>query len=73
MIGVRFIKDVRPHGVGDTRLLPESVAEALVDAGEAELFAFPEAPHAHEAGYVTKPMPPKVTKPMQPMKPGKGR
>ncbi|WP_316184714.1 hypothetical protein [Bradyrhizobium sp. SZCCHNRI1003] len=73
MIGVRFTMDVCPHSAGDTRLLPENVAQTLVDNGEAELFAFPEAPHAHEAGYVTKPMPPKVTKPMQPAKPGKGR
>lgn len=59
MIGVKFNRAVRPYGAGDTALLPESVAQAVVDSGEADLYEFPSQPYAHEAGYtvpVTKPM-----------------
>lgn len=59
MIGVRFTSPVRPYGVGDTAMLPEEAAQAVVDSGEAELYDFPAAAHAHEPGYrppVTKPM-----------------
>lgn len=61
MIGVKFNVAVRPYGAGDTALLPEDVAQAVVDSGEAELYDFPPQPFAHEAGYqvpVTKPMKP---------------
>lgn len=68
MIGVKFTRAVRPYGVGDTALLPESVAQAVVDAGEADLYEFPSGPHAHEAGYK-----PAVTKPMKPLITKKGR
>ena len=46
MIGVRFTKPVRPYGAGDTALLPDDAARAVVDAGDAELYEFPAAPHA---------------------------
>ncbi len=65
MIGVRFNRPVRPYGAGDTALLPEAAAQAVVDAGEAELYEFPDDPHAHESGFK-----PSVTKPMTP---GNGR
>jgi hypothetical protein len=65
MIGVKFTRAVRPYGAGDTAMLPEDAAQAVVDSGEAELYQFPSDPHAHEAGYK-----PPVTKPM---KPGGGR
>lgn len=61
MIGVRFIQPVRPYGAGDTAMLPEQAAQAVVDSGEAELYEFPSAAHAHEPGYR-----PPVTKPMKP-------
>jgi hypothetical protein len=65
VIGVKFTSAVRPYGVGDTAMLPEEAAQAVVDSGEAELYEFPAAAHAHEAGYR-----PPVTKPMRP---GSGR
>lgn len=46
MIGVRFTKPVAPFGVGDTAMLPEGVAQTVVDNGEAELYEFPASPHA---------------------------
>jgi len=61
MIGVRFINPVRPYGAGDVAALPEDAAQAVVDAGDAELCDLPEAPHAHEAGFR-----PEITKPMEP-------
>ena len=63
MIGVKFNRHVRPYGEGDTALLPEDAAQAAVDAGDAELYEFPTAPHAHEAGYTVP-----ITKPMRPGK-----
>ncbi len=55
MIGVKFTRNMRPYGAGDTALLPEDVAEKLVDEGSAELHDFPDAPHAHEARDVPNP------------------
>jgi hypothetical protein len=46
MIGVRFTKSMAPYSVGDTAMLPEDVAQGLVDAREAELYQFPDAPYA---------------------------
>lgn len=66
MISVRFIRPVRPYGAGDTALLPEDAAQAVVDAGDAELADLPDAPHAHETGYR-----PPVTKPLQPAAAGR--
>jgi hypothetical protein len=63
MIGVKFKSDVRPWATGDTALLPDTVAQAVVDSGEAELYDFPDQPYAHEAGFVVP-----VTKPMRPGK-----
>lgn len=60
MIGVRFLRAVRPYGAGDTAVLPDDAAAAVVAAGDAELAELPDAPHAHEAGYR-----PPVTKPLQ--------
>ena len=68
MIGVKFVKPVSPHGIGDTRLMPsEAAALAFVEAsgGAAELYEFPAESHAHEVGWR-----PPVTKPMRP---GSGR
>jgi len=50
MIGVRFTKPVSPYGAGDKAMLPEAVAQRLIDDGEAELHRFPDAPHAHAEG-----------------------
>lgn len=61
MIGVKFNHPVRPFGAGDTALLPEDVAQAAVDCGDAELYEFPDGPHAHETGHqemVTRPFSP---------------
>ena len=61
MIGVKFNHPVRPFGAGDTALLPEDVAQAAVDCGDAELYEFPAEPYAREAGSsdaVTKPFAP---------------
>ncbi|WP_316172418.1 hypothetical protein [Bradyrhizobium sp. SZCCHNRI2049] len=69
MIGVRFTQDVRPHRAGGAALLPDQLGRQLIAAGEAEPYDFPDAPHAHEAGFqpaVTKPVQPAVTKPQQP-------
>lgn len=63
MIGVKFNRAVRPYGAGDTALLPESAAQAVIDSGEAEFYEFPAQPYAHEAGYAVS-----VTKPMRPGK-----
>lgn len=49
MIGVRFTRAMAPWGAGDVALLPDAVAERVVDAGEAELADLPDAPFAHEA------------------------
>ena len=66
MIGVRFIRAVRPYGAGDIAMLPDDAAQAVIDAGDAELAELPNAPHAHEAGYR-----PAVTKPLQPASAGR--
>lgn len=63
MIGVKFNRATRPYGVGDTAMLPEDVAQNVVDCGDAELYEFPASPHAHEAGYTVP-----VTKPLRPVK-----
>jgi hypothetical protein len=63
MIGVKFNRPVRPYGAGDTALLPEEAAQAVVDSGEADLYEFPAQPHAHEVGYAVP-----VTKPLRPGK-----
>ena len=63
MIGVKFNTAIRPWGAGDTALLPERIAQAVVDSGEAELYEFPAEPHAHESGFAVP-----VTKPMKPGK-----
>lgn len=46
MIGVRFNRAMRPYGAGDTALLPEAVAQTVVDEGSAELYEFPASPYA---------------------------
>lgn len=61
MIGVRFTRAMRPYGQGDVAMLPEEVAQRVVDDGDAELHDMPEQMHAHEAGFR-----PEVTKPMRP-------
>lgn len=69
MIGVKFVRAVTPHGIGDTRLMPsEDAALAFVEAsdGAAELYEFPAEPHAHAVGFR-----PEVTKPMTPAAGGK--
>ncbi|MES5483583.1 hypothetical protein QMZ05_12565 [Bradyrhizobium sp. INPA03-11B] len=60
MIGVRFKTAVAPYGAGDTALLPDSAAQAVLRSGEAERYAFPGAPHATEARVPrAKPMQPR--------------
>jgi hypothetical protein len=51
MRGVKFNVPVSPYGAGDTALLPDGAAQAVIDSGEAQPYAFPADPHAHEAGY----------------------
>jgi hypothetical protein len=68
MIGVKFNEPMRPYGAGDVALLPEDVAQRLVDDGVAELHELPDSPHAHEAGFR-----PAVTKPMAPAPAAKPR
>ena len=34
---VRFTKEMRPHCVGDRRVVPDAVAHKLVDEGSAEI------------------------------------
>lgn len=49
MIAVRMNRAMRPWGAGDIAMLPEDVAEKVIDAGDGELVDMPDAPHAHEA------------------------
>lgn len=63
MKGVEFLKPVAPFGAGDTALLPGPAADVLFASGEARPHAFPDQPHAHEAGYRAP-----STKPIEPAK-----
>jgi hypothetical protein len=63
MKGVEFTRPVAPFGAGDTALLPDGVADALFASREAKPYAFPDHPHAHEAGYQVP-----STKPAEPAK-----
>ena len=56
---VTFAKDMAPHRVGDTRLVPDDVADRLVKSGEASgATPFPpqaDAPRPKPArGYLTR-------------------
>jgi hypothetical protein len=67
MKGVRFTTPMAPFGAGDTALLPDGAANTLFASKEAEPYAFPDNPHAHEAGYQppsTKPIEPPAKKPV---------
>jgi hypothetical protein len=50
MIGVRFLKPTRPWGAGDVTMLPEDVAERVIDAGDGELVDMPDSPHSRAFG-----------------------
>lgn len=55
MKGVKFSAPLAPYGAGDTALLPDDVADRLIASREAEPYAFPAHPHAHEAGHAPPP------------------
>ena len=54
---VKFTKDMRPHVAGETRVVPDDVADSLVKAGDAtvEPSIFDRQPGARPAkGYRTR-------------------
>ncbi len=54
---VEFTRDMRPHRVGDKRVVPDAVAARLIDAGEAKHFVSvfdKEKPSQTSAPYKTR-------------------
>jgi hypothetical protein len=60
MIGVKFNRAMRPFGVGDTALLPDSVGQAMINEGAAVRHEFPSLPHSSDSQTTASPAKPEA-------------
>ena len=55
---VEFTRDMRPHRAGETRIVPDAMAEKLIASGDAKprdsVFDKPVEPSAHGKPYKTR-------------------